>query len=655
MEKEIKQKKQDLGIFYTDQRIVNFIYDILKIWKEKEDKKNGRWESRKHYPSVIDPAVGEGAFLKAAVQNGFTKTDYIFGLDIDEDAVKKWKKINLLKEFGGKEDDLTAHFFHQNGLDKIHWEQHTKKYRYKLKQKDIEAQQFDAVVGNPPYGGLGIYDDMLLLAQAISGSEKVQTIKTHIRDDLFGGQEVKQIKETKIIHKDINLSKNRLLELRDLSKSLLDYEVWKDEKLRISRIKHDYYIKVNSISFNLKEVLDIKEIEKLKSFPIEILFLERFIQLTKPDGWIAIIIPDGILTNSNSHYVREFISQKAKVEAIISLPRDAFKNVGTSAKTSILFLKKYKDQEKKQKDYPVFLALVESLDNKNFDFIKNNYKKYYNKNMSNKNLVQITSDEKGREVVMVRVDKKLNEIIGDDLMSGRWDSYYYHPKFDEYLKTLQASNLIIKKLGELKNFYITTGSGSKRIYVPKGGVKYVQNINIRNTGIDFVIRPIEIKKDSEIDRKDTRVKNSDVIFNRSGVGTLGRTVFLTNIKEPINISNDVYLIRNEEVNQAYLCVYLMSVFGQAFIDRESHGVSGLTKINTDDMKKIPIVLINSKIQNHIESEYEKMSNYHDKAMQAKKNNQEAEQKKNIEIAEKMLKDLITKTEAVIRGEKKDVI
>ena len=62
MKKEIKQKKQDLGIFYTNSGIVNFIYDILKIWKEKEEKESGRWESKKHFPSVIDPAVGEGYF-----------------------------------------------------------------------------------------------------------------------------------------------------------------------------------------------------------------------------------------------------------------------------------------------------------------------------------------------------------------------------------------------------------------------------------------------------------------------------------------------------------------------------------------------------------------------------------------------------------------
>ncbi len=33
-----KQKKQDFVIFYTPQVVVDFIFDILNIWKEKEDK-----------------------------------------------------------------------------------------------------------------------------------------------------------------------------------------------------------------------------------------------------------------------------------------------------------------------------------------------------------------------------------------------------------------------------------------------------------------------------------------------------------------------------------------------------------------------------------------------------------------------------------------
>jgi type I restriction-modification system DNA methylase subunit len=324
MSKDIKRKKQDLGIFYTDQRIADFIFDILKIWKEKEEKEDGRWESRKHYPSVIDPAVGEGVFLKSAIETGLTKTEYIFGLDIDEEVVKKWKSVNLLKEFGGKEDDLVAHFFHQNGLDKIHWEQHIDKYRYKLKQKDISNQQFDAVIGNPPYGGVGLGE-------------------TELTDDL-----VVQLANFEILPENI---KNSLV-FAKTQKDLFD----SDKQLAIK--------------------LDAKQ--RIKSFAIEILFLERFIQLAKPGGWIAIIIPDGILTNSNSHYVREFVSEKTKVEAIVSLPRDAFKNVGTSAKTSVLFLQKYKDQGgKRDLNYPVFLASVESLEEKYFKIIKDAYQKHY--------------------------------------------------------------------------------------------------------------------------------------------------------------------------------------------------------------------------------------------------------------------------------------
>jgi type I restriction-modification system DNA methylase subunit len=373
MIEEKKQKKQDLGIFYTDPRIADFIFDILKIWKEKE---TDRWELKKHFPSVIDPAVGEGVFLESAVKNGFTKPDYIFGLDLDEEVVKKWEQVNLLKEFGGKEEDLVAHFFHQNGLDAIHWEQHKDKYKNKLKQKDINVQQFDAVIGNPPYGGLGIYEEMKMLSESVLSAKKVQKIYTQKINTLFGYQEEKISKITTTEHIKLSLSQAKIFELKELSKNLLNLEIWKDKKYFPQRINHD--LNISGVEINLKDILTLKEIERLKSYPIEILFVERFIQLAKPGGWIAIIIPDGILTNANSHFVREFMSERTKVEAIVSLPRNAFKNSGTSAKTSILFLQKYKEQEnKKDFNYPIFLASVESIEEKYFKIIKDAYQKHY--------------------------------------------------------------------------------------------------------------------------------------------------------------------------------------------------------------------------------------------------------------------------------------
>lgn len=275
--------------------------------------------------------------------------------------------------------------------------------------------------------------------------------------------------------------------------------------------------------------------------------------------------------------------------------------------------------------------------------------------MSSSKLVQTTTDQNGREILIVRVDKTLEEMMGRDEFSGRWDPDYYHPELDAYIGILNKQHLVTKPLGQLSSFYITTGSGSKRIYTHNGGVNYIQNINVRNTGVDLNIRITEIKRDSEIDRKATRVKAGDVVFNRSGIGTLGRTVFIGTDLGLANISNDVYIIRNNEVGQAYLTIYLMCKFGQAFIERESHGVSGLTKINTDDIKKIPIPILTKEVQKNIELKYKKMSTFHEKAMEGKRSGNEIVYRNNIEIAEKMLKALTSNTEAVIRGERKDVV
>jgi len=315
---------KDLGIFYTPQVVVDFIFNILEIWKKKQINRWKTKEGKKKYPSVIDPSVGEGIFLKTAVAKNFTKPEWIFGLDIDESVVKKWKEINLLKEFGGIDEDLEAHFFHQNGLEKIKWNQHKNKYRYKLKQIDIKNQQFDVIVGNPPYGGVGL------------GQSK-------LKDEL-----IEQLSYFEIFPRSVR------------------------NVLNNANIQTDFFNSDKSFSLNNK----VKQ--KIRSFPIEILFLERFTQLAKPGGWIAVIIPDGILTNSNAEYVRDFISKRTKIEAIISLPRNTFKSVGTNAKTSVLFLRKLKESEKPEKDYSIFLSSIEEINEKYFNYILSIYKNFYN-------------------------------------------------------------------------------------------------------------------------------------------------------------------------------------------------------------------------------------------------------------------------------------
>lgn len=77
------------------------------------------------------------------------------------------------------------------------------------------------------------------------------------------------------------------------------------------------------------------------SVAIEILFLERFFQLCKPDGVVAIIAPRGIAANRNTEYVRRWLGRKHSPRCIFEPEVAAFKGAGANALTSIFIVDNY--------------------------------------------------------------------------------------------------------------------------------------------------------------------------------------------------------------------------------------------------------------------------------------------------------------------------
>ncbi len=78
----------------------------------------------------------------------------------------------------------------------------------------------------------------------------------------------------------------------------------------------------------------------------EILFIEQAEKYLVDGGYLAIVVPDGILTNSSMQYVRDYISDTFRIVAVISMPQTAFSANGAGVKSSVLFLKKYSLNEK---------------------------------------------------------------------------------------------------------------------------------------------------------------------------------------------------------------------------------------------------------------------------------------------------------------------
>ena len=61
----------------------------------------------------------------------------------------------------------------------------------------------------------------------------------------------------------------------------------------------------------------------------------------KEGGILAIVLPDGILTNSSMQYVRTQLEDWFRIVAVVSMPQTAFAANGAGVKSSVLFLKKW--------------------------------------------------------------------------------------------------------------------------------------------------------------------------------------------------------------------------------------------------------------------------------------------------------------------------
>lgn len=112
--------------------------------------------------------------------------------------------------------------------------------------------------------------------------------------------------------------------------------------LQTDRVTAPYY------NFALKEVNWIDSAAKGKHLTTgrenqstEILFIEQCHKFLKEGAYVAIVVPDGILTNSSLQYVRDDIERKFRIVAVVSLPQTTFTHTGAGVKSSVLVLKKH--------------------------------------------------------------------------------------------------------------------------------------------------------------------------------------------------------------------------------------------------------------------------------------------------------------------------
>lgn len=176
----------------------------------------------------------------------------------------------------------------------------------------------------------------------------------------------------------------------------LDYERWEDttktedwtdtynegwkklKKLRTTK-NSDYSFEFDILMANPPFAGDIKESRIIAKYELgknakgkyqskvgrDILFIERNLNFLKPGGRMAIVLPQGRFNNSSDKYIRDFITERCRILAVVGLHRNVFKP-HTGTKTSVLFVQKWDDKLcPKKEDYPIFFATMQELSKDN--------------------------------------------------------------------------------------------------------------------------------------------------------------------------------------------------------------------------------------------------------------------------------------------------
>ena len=311
-----KTFRGELGQFFTPRTIVDFMVDVL-------DPQEGE--------IVCDPCCGSGGFL--------IKTFEFIRAKIE-------KEIHAQKE-------------------KIKIEYYTEDYD-KLSEK--KKEKVDATVN----------DLFQKLNQELDINNKKSRIRELSYDCIFGTDANPRMSRTAkmnmimhgdghggVHHNDGLLNVNGIFDNRfdviltnppfgsrvEKSLKITEADKYTDEK-RIEKYKKRYgkaYSNaLKQVNDNIGEsLLSLYETGKMSSLT-EVLFIERCLNLLKPGGRMGIVLPEGVLNNSNLQKIRDFVESKAKIMLITSIPQDVFIASGATVKPSLLFFKKFSEKEKKQ-------------------------------------------------------------------------------------------------------------------------------------------------------------------------------------------------------------------------------------------------------------------------------------------------------------------
>lgn len=304
----------ELGQFFTPRTIVDFMVSVL-------DPQEGEY--------VCDPCCGSGGFLIRAFE--YVREHIENEVEVRKEDVKKSLFTDDYSKLPKKEQEKND----QKVIDAF------SKMNYELDINNpmgrLRSLSFDCIYGtdaNPRmartakmnmimhgdgHGGVHHHDGLLNVNGIWEG--RFDVILTN---PPFGARIDKELKITE-------------------ADRFTDIEKIKAYEKRYGKENYDNALKQVNDHID-QPILDLFQIGKFSGLT-EVLFIERCLNLLKPGGRMGIVLPEGVLNNTNLQKVRDFVEGKAKILLIVSIPQDVFMAAGATVKPSLLFFKKFTENE----------------------------------------------------------------------------------------------------------------------------------------------------------------------------------------------------------------------------------------------------------------------------------------------------------------------
>lgn len=306
-----KTFRGELGQFFTPRTIVDFMVEVLDP-QETE--------------TICDPCCGSGGFLIKAFE--YVRAKIEAKVQQEKELIKQEYYTETYEKLSDTEkekiDDKVNKFFSQLNEE----------LNINNDKSRIRTLSYDCIFGTDanPRMSRTAKMNMIMHGDGHGG--------VHHNDGLLN---VNGIFENRF---DVILTNPPFGARVEESLKITEADKYTDEE-RIKKYQKRYGDEYNKA---LKQVNNnigkpLVSLYKMGSTLTEVLFIERCLNLLKPGGRMGIVLPEGVLNNSNSQKVRDYVESKAKILLIVSIPQDVFIASGATVKPSLLFFKKFTEEE----------------------------------------------------------------------------------------------------------------------------------------------------------------------------------------------------------------------------------------------------------------------------------------------------------------------